>query len=161
MDVETGQLARGPQQEEAKQLELAGGARQARGPTRPPSHQGAPQAPQGQWRMWEYKSAKRAESPPWRGRRELSQRPTFQKGGGTNLECLQTLESGHESQVGPFTSASLGVPICKVGMASALQGCEAEPTRTCHTSLWKRRTPRVVVIYRTRSQQHARPHART
>lgn len=83
--------------------------------------------------MWEHESAKRNESPPWRRVGELNQRPTFQRGGGTELECLQTLESGCESPVGPFTSTSLGVPIYKVGITSALQGCEAEPTRTCHT----------------------------
>ena len=83
--------------------------------------------------MWEHESAKRSESPPRRRVGELNQRPTFQREGGTELECLQTLESGCESQVGPFTSTSLGVPICKVGITSALQGCEAELTRTCHT----------------------------
>ena len=82
--------------------------------------------------MWERESAKRGQVSSLRGRGELNQRPIFQRGGGTELECLQPLESGRESQAGPFTSASLGVPICKVGMASALQGCEAEPTRTCH-----------------------------
>ena len=83
--------------------------------------------------MWEHESAKRSESPPWRRVAELNQTPTFQREGGTELECLLTLESGCESQVGPFTSTSLSVPICRVGITSALQGCEAEPTHTCHT----------------------------